>query len=294
MTNTVAATITIGERSSSPSVVNRMGYGTMRLTGKEIWGEPANRPEALAILKKAVASGVNYFDTADFYGPGVTNRLIAEALHPYPSDLIIGTKIGATRKEDRSWVPFSTPEQLRQSVDNNLKELKQEQLSLVHFRVMPQSETGFEESLGTLFDIQKEGKILHVGLSNVSKEQLESGMKMGSIASVQNLYSYAQRATTTGPHGAAGGEEVLPLCEENHIAFIPYFSLQTSLNKQQQKLADMATKYGVSAAQMNLAWLLHKSSWILPIPGTTSLAHLEENLKAADIAISEEDMKMLG
>ena len=294
MTNTIASTITIGEHSSSPSVVNRMGYGTMRLTGKEIWGEPANRSEALAILKKAVASGVNYIDTADFYGPGVTNRLIAEALHPYSSDLIIGTKIGAERKEDKSWVPFSQPQQLRQSVDNNLKELKQEQLSLVHFRVMPQSKTGFEESLDTLFDLQKEGKILHVGLSNVSKEQLETGMKMGDIASVQNLYSYLQRATTTGPHGAAGGEEVLPLCEASHIAFIPYFSLQTSLGKQQQKLTEMAAKYHVSTAQINLAWLLHKSPWILPIPGTTSLAHLEENLKAADIVLSEEDMLLLG
>lgn len=293
MTNTTT-TILIGKKSDSPSLVNRLGYGTMRLTGKDIWGEPANRPEALAILKKAVVSGVNYIDTADFYGPGVTNRLIAEALYPYPSHLIIGTKIGATRKEDKSWVPFSEPQQLRQSVDNNLKELKQESLSLVHFRVMPQTEANFEESLSTLFDMQKEGKILHVGLSNVSKEQLQTGMKMGNIASVQNLYSYAQRTTTPGPHGGAGGEEVLPLCEDNEIAFIPYFSLVTSLNKQQQKLADMAIKYGVSAAQMNLAWLLHKSPWILPIPGTTSLVHLEENLEAVDVSISEEDMALLG
>ena len=266
----------------------------MRLTGPQIWGEPANRDEALQILKKAVDAGVNYIDTADYYGPGVTNRLIAEALHPYPAGLVNGTKVGAIRGANKSWNAFSQPEQLRQSIDNNLKELKQEQITLVHFRVMDNAPTPVEESLQAMFDMQREGKILHVGVSNVTREQLQTAMKMGTVASVQNLYSYAQRTTVPGPLGGQGGEQVLDICEEHHIAFIPYFSLQTSLGKAQEKIGQIATKYNVSPAQLNLAWLLHKSPVILPIPGTTSLKHLEENLAAGDISLSDEDMTFLG
>ncbi|WP_183573670.1 aldo/keto reductase [Mucilaginibacter sp. X5P1] len=293
MIATISSTVIIGENSEHPLTAYRPGYGTMRLTGEQIWGEPANRPEALRILKRAVDLGVNYIDTADYYGPGVTNRLIAEALYPYSEDLIIGTKIGAIRKGDKSWNAFSKPGQLRQSVDNNLKELKQEQLSLVHFRFMPGAEASFEESLEAMFTLQKDGKILHVGLSNVSREQLETGLKMGRIASVQNLYGYTQRTTLSGPMGGAGGEEILDLLETHHIPLIPYFSLQTSLGKGQEKIEQMADKYNMSAAQMNITWLLHKSPWILPIPGTTSLAHLEENLKAAETSLSPEDMAFL-
>ena len=294
MSSIKSSTIIIGQNSQNPLMVNRLGYGTMRLTGDGIWGEPKNRKEALLVLKKAVDSGVNYIDTADFYGPGITNRLIAEALHPYPDDLVIGTKIGAQRGDDKSWNPYTRPEQLRKSTENNLQELKQEQLSLVHFRVMENSEVSFEESLEAMFALQKEGKILHVGLSNVTREQLEIGLVMGSIASVQNLYGYAQRTTLGGQYGGAGGEEVLDLCEKHQIPLIPYFSLQYSLSEKQEKIEKMAKKYEVSPAQMNIAWLLHKSAYILPIPGTTSLKHLEENLKATDVSISKEDMKFLG
>src|ERR1700712_371421 len=178
MVTTISSTVTIGENSDHPLTAHRPGYGTMRLTGEHIWGEPANRPEALRILKKAVDLGVNYIDTADYYGLGVTNRLIAEALYPYPAELIIGTKVGAMRKADKSWNPFGKPEQLRQSIENNLVELKLEQISLVHFRFMPGGEEGFAESLEAMFTMQKEGKILHVGLSNISRGQLETGKKM--------------------------------------------------------------------------------------------------------------------
>jgi len=294
MNITISSSVIIGEDSSNPLTANRPGYGTMRLTGEGIWGEPKNRPEALQILKKAVDLGVNYIDTADYYGPGVTNRLIAEALYPYTSDLIIGTKVGAKRGDDKSWNFFGKPEQLSESINLNLKELKQEQLSLVHFRLMPASTEVFEESLNAMFDMQKEGKILHVGLSNVSREQFQTALKMGKIASVQNLYGYTQRTTLAGPMGGAGGEEILDLLEENHIPLIPYFSLQTSLGKGQDKIEEMAKKYDISPAQMNVVWLLNKSPWILPIPGTTSLDHLEENLKAAEMELEPDDMAYLG
>ena len=290
----IPLTVIIGENSAMPLTANRLGYGSMRLTGEGVWGEPKNRPEALQILKRAVELGVNYIDTADYYGDDVTNRLIAEALYPYTDNLIIGTKVGATRKPDKSWVPFNKPEELRQSIENNLRTLKIDQVSLVHFRVMPGSPTAFEESLQAMFEMQQEGKILHVGLSNISREQLEKGLTMGKIASVQNLYGYTQRTTLAGPMGGAGGEEVIDLLEENHIPLIPYFSLQTGLSKEQEKIAELAKKYELTIAQMNITWLLHKSPWILPIPGTTSLIHLEENMKAAHIELSAADMAYLG
>jgi len=294
MNITISSSVIIGEGSSSPLAANRPGYGTMRLTGEGIWGEPKNRPEALQILKKAIDLGVNYIDTADFYGPGVTNRLIAEALYPYSSDLIIGTKVGAKRGDDKSWNFFGKPEQLSESINLNLKELKQEQLSLVHFRLMPAGTEVFEESLNAMFEMQKEGKILHIGLSNISRQQLQTALKMGKIASVQNLYGYMQRTTLAGHMGGAGGEEILDLLEEHHIPLIPYFSLQTSLGKGQDKIEEMAKKYDISPAQMNVVWLLNKSPWILPIPGTTSLDHLEENLKAAETELEPDDMAYLG
>lgn len=294
MDTSISSTLTIGENSAEPLTARRPGYGTMRLTGEGFYDEPANRPEALKVLKRAVELGVNYIDTADYYGQGVTNRLIAESLYPYPADLIIGTKVGAIRKEDKSWNIYNSPEQLRKSILNNLEELKLEQLSVVHFRVMPNSGVSFEESLGAMFEMQKEGLILHVGLSNVSRAQLETGLKMGSIATVQNLYGYNQRTTLAGPYGGQGGEEILDLLEANHIPLIPYFSLHTSLNKGQDKIEQMAKKYGLSPAQMNITWLLHRSKWMLPIPGTTSVAHLEENIKAAETSLTQEDLDFLG
>ncbi|QKG56022.1 aldo/keto reductase [Hymenobacter sp. BRD128] len=289
------STITIAPNSAQPLTVNRLGYGTMRLTGPQIWGEPADRPQALEILKTAVANGVNFLDTADYYGDDVTNRLIFEALHPYSKDLVICTKVGATRRPDASWVPFNTPENLRTSIENNLRTLKQEQVQLVHLRLMGHSTVPLAEQLGAMFEMQKEGKIQHVGLSNVTREELETGLKMGEIATVENMYGYAQRTTLHDAHGETrGGEEVLALCEQHGIPLVPFFSLIHGLPKAGDKLAALARERGVSEAQLNIAWLLHKSPLLLPIPGTSSLAHLRENLAAADIQLSAEDMAYLG
>jgi aryl-alcohol dehydrogenase-like predicted oxidoreductase len=286
--------ITIAQHSAQPLTVSRLGYGTMRLTGPEIWGEPADRPQALEILKTAVASGVNFIDTADYYGEEVTNRLIVEALHPYPTGLVICTKVGATRRPDKSWVPFNTPANLRTSIENNLRTLRQEQIQLVHLRLMGHGAVPLDEQLGAMFALQQEGKIQHVGLSNVSRAELETGLKMGAIATVENMYGHGQRTTNLGHGDSQGGEEVLDLCEQHGIPLVPYFSLVNSLPKADTQIAEIAKKYNASEAQINLAWLLHKSPWILPIPGTSSLAHLRENLKAAEIMLSAEDMAYLG
>jgi pyridoxine 4-dehydrogenase len=288
-------TLTIAPHSAQPLTVNRLGYGTMRLTGPGIWGEPADRPQALEILKTAVASGVNFIDTADYYGEDITNRLIFEALHPYTKDLVICTKVGATRRPDKSWVPFNTPENLRTSIENNLRTLRQEQVQLVHLRLMGHGAVPLAEQLGAMFEMQKEGKIQHVGLSNVSRAELEEGLAMGEIATVENMYGYAQRTTLRDAHGETqGGEEILALCEQHGIPLVPFFSLVHGLPNAGDKLATLARERGVTEAQLNIAWLLHRSPLLLPIPGTSSLAHLRENLQAADIQLSAEDMAYLG
>jgi len=288
--------ITIAAKSKHPLKVKRFGYGTMRLTGEGIWGEHKNRPEALQILKQCIKSGINFLDTADYYGEDVTNRLIVEALHPYPADLVICTKVGGARKPDKSWIPHNRPENLRSSIDNNLRTLKLEQISLVHFRIIAGSSVPYKESLDAMFELQKEGKILHVGVSNVSPDELQTAMTMGQIATVENMYGHAQRHSIQLAHGGVtrGGEEVLELCEKNDIPLIPYFSLFQSMPKKDERIAAIAKKYNYTEAQVNLSWLLHRSPWILPIPGTSSLKHFEENLKAADIKLSDEDMRFLG
>jgi len=291
----IPSTITIAAGSAHPLTVNRPGYGTMRLTGEGIYGEPPNRPEALQILKKAIDSGVNFLDTADYYGEDVTNRLIAEALYPYPADLVICTKVGGTRKPDKSWIPYNKPEELRASIDNNLRTLKIEQVQLVHFRSFgPHSPTPFEESMEAMFDMQKEGKILHIGVSNVNREQLQTAMGMGEIATVENMYGHAQRAGFSSQFGVTnGGEEVLDICEKYGIPLVPYFSLFLSMPKKDERIATIAKKYNISEVQANIAWLLHRSPWILPIPGTSSLQHFDENMRVADIELTEEDMNYL-
>ena len=254
----IKKTITIGAKTNHPLTINRFGYGTMRLTGDFVWGEPKNRPEALQILKTAISKGVNFIDTADFYGEDVTNRLIAEALYPYPGDLVICTKVGTSRNADKSWSVFNTPENLRTSIENNLRTLKIDQIQLVHLRVMPSSETPFEESLQAMFEMQKEGKILHIGLSNVSPDELNVALTMGRIASVENAFGYGQR-TSFKFHNQEyrGMQEVLALCIKNEIPMIPFWSLQNSLPKNDAKISTIAEKYNATPAQINLAWLLH-------------------------------------
>ncbi len=286
--------IIIAGNSNSPLKVSRLGYGTMRLTGEGIYGEPPRREEALQILKQAVKNGVNFIDTADYYGEDVTNRLIFEALHPYSEDLVICTKVGGARKPDKSWIGFNSPKNLRTSIENNLRTLRVDQMALVHFRVMQGSEVPFEESMNTMFELQQEGKILHVGVSNVDRTELETAMKMGKIATVENMYGRGQRTTFKSHYGEnRGGEEVLDICEKNEIPMIPYFSLVNSLGKSDHRIKTIAQKYGASESQINIAWLLHRSPWILPIPGTSSLKHFEENLKSADINLTSADMDFL-
>jgi pyridoxine 4-dehydrogenase len=291
----IKRTITIGAKSNQPLTFNRFGYGTIRLTGDFVWGEPKHRAEALQILKTATQKGINFIDTADFYGDDITNRLIAEALYPYPGDLVICTKVGTSRNTDKSWKVFNTPKNLRTSIENNLKTLKIEQLKLVHLRVMPNAETPFEKSLQAMFEMQKDGKILHIGLSNVSPDELKVALTMGNIASVENAFGYGQR-TSFKLHNQEyrGMQEVFALCVKNEIPMIPFWSLQNSLPKNSDKISVIAKKYTATLAQINLAWLLHCNDLLLPIPGTSQLKHLEENIKAFDISLTEDDMKFLG
>lgn len=290
----IKKTITIGAKTKHPLNVKRFGYGTMRLTGQYIWGEPESRPEALQILKAAIENQINFLDTADYYGEDVTNRLIAEALYPYPKDLVICTKVGANRGADKSWQVYDKPENLRASIDNNLKTLKIEQIQLVHFRIMPGSNTPFEESLNAMFEMQKEGKILHIGLSNVNPVELNQALAMGNIASVENAFGYEQRTShTLFNQEVRGLQEIMDICIKNEIPMIPFFSLQSSLPKNESKISVIAGKYNVTPAQINLAWLLHYNDLILPIPGTSKLKHFEENIQAFDIALTDEDMHFL-
>jgi aryl-alcohol dehydrogenase-like predicted oxidoreductase len=290
-------TIVIASKSKHPFTVNRLGYGTMRLTGEGIYGEPPNRPEALQILKRAIELGVNFIDTADYYGEDVTNRLIKESIYPYPADLVICTKVGGARKPDKSWIPFNKPGNLRASIENNLRTLKIDQVQLVHFRSMGSGHgntTPFEESMEAMYEMQQEDKILHIGVSNVTPDELETALNMGEVATVENMFGHAQRTSLKTPYGEnTGGAEVLHICEEHGIPLIPFFSLLHANAKKDTRIAEVAKKYNATEAQINIAWLLHHSPWILPIPGTSSLKHFEENMAAADIKLTEEDMSFL-
>jgi pyridoxine 4-dehydrogenase len=237
-------TITIASKSSHPLTVNRLGYGTMRLTGEGIYGEPPRRKEALEILRQTAENGINFLDTADYYGEDVTNRLIAEALYPYSDDLVICTKVGGARKPDKSWITFNKPENLRTSIENNLRTLKLDQITLVHFRIIG-PEKGFEASMEEMFRMQQEGKILHVGISNVDAGELQRAMSMGEIATVENMYGHAQRHAMRAPHGETrGAENILHICEAHEIPLIPFFSIQTAQAKKDSRITEVAKKYG--------------------------------------------------
>jgi aryl-alcohol dehydrogenase-like predicted oxidoreductase len=265
----------------------------MRLTGEGFYGEPPRRDEALEILRETAKRGINFLDTADYYGEDVTNRLIAEALYPYNDDLVICTKVGGARKPDKSWIPFNTPENLRTSIENNLRTLKLEQITLVHFRVM-HADKGLEASIEAMFKMQQEGKILHVGISNVNAEELQKAITMGEVATVENMYGHAQRNDWNDKYAnTRGAEDILHICEENEIPLIPFFSLQTANSKKDSRITEIAQKYSATEAQVNIAWLLHRSPWILPIPGTSSLNHFKENVEAVNINLTADDMAFL-
>src|SRR5213595_1588463 len=262
--------------------VNRLGFGAMRLTGEGIWGWPPDRANALKVLKRAVELGVNLIDTADAYGPEVDELLIAEALYPYPKDLVIATKGGNTRPGPGQWVPDGRPEYLKQCVDKSLKRLKLERIDLYQLhRIDPK--VPMEDSLGALKEMQDAGKIRHIGLSEVSPEQVERARKTVPIVTVQNRYNITDRKW----------DNTLEYCEKERIGFMPWAPVGGSRGVTSAGLEKAAKDHGVTIYQLGLAWLLHRSAVMLPIPGTSSLAHLDENMAAPKIQLTEEEWKTI-
>lgn len=283
------ATVRLGDLE-----VQRMGYGAMRLPGKDVWGDPDDPERARNVLRRAVALGINFIDTAWFYGPYVANRLIAEALYPYPRDLVIATKLGGKRLPDRSWAPALRPEELRQGVEDDLRTLRVERLDVVHLRHLAAFHVPLMESLDALIAMQAEGKIRHLALSNVNAAELEQALARTPIVAVQNMYNvsggggaFARRtnAEVDDPEG------VLELCTRKHIAYLPFFPLAVgSVAQAKPILVAIAERHGASPAQIALAWLLARSPIMLPIPGTSSIEHLEDNWDARRIALTPDEV----
>lgn len=255
--------------------VRRLGYGAMRLSGRGIWGEPRSPGDARAVLRRAVQLGVNFIDTADSYGPEVSERLIAEALRPYPDDLVIATKGGYRRPGPGRWKPDGRPEHLKRVCEGSLRRLAVDRIDLYYLHTVDPS-VPFEDSVGALADLQREGKISHVGLSNVSVAQVEQASKIVRVEAVQNRYNLVDRRS----------EDVLRLCERQGIAFICWFPIDRGLLGAAGALGRIARHHDASPSQIALAWLLHRSPATLPIPGTTSLAHLEENVAATGVSLT--------
>lgn len=263
--------------------VHRLGYGAMQLTGPGIWGHPKDPQEAIRVLRRAVELGVTFIDTADSYGPFVSEMLIKEALHPYAADVVIATKAGLTRSGPNVWRPVGRPEYLRQQVELSLRHLGLERIDLLQLhRIDPQ--VPLEEQVGELALLQQEGKIRHIGLSEVSVSELEKAQQTARIVSVQNLYNLAKR----------DAEPVLQYCETHQMAFIPWFPLATGqLAKEGGPLDELAKRLHAKPSQLALAWLLKRSPVMLPIPGTSTVSHVEENIAAAEIELSDADYDML-
>ncbi len=262
--------------------IHRLGYGAMQITGDGVWGEPEDRAGCLAVLQKAVELGVDFVDTADSYGPYVSEELIREALFPY-GETVVATKAGLTRTGPGEWHPVGRPKYLRQECEMSLRRLGVDQIDLFQLhRIDP--EVPAEDQFGLLAELRDEGKVRHVGLSEVSVEELDAARKTVEIATVQNRFNLTDRAS----------EDVLDRCTELGIGFIPWFPIATGeLAKEGGPLDDMATETGATPSQLALAWLLHRSPVVLPIPGTKSIEHLEENLAAASVSLSEDQMKRL-
>lgn len=271
-----------GQVSLGDLIVNRLGFGAMRITGSGIWGEPADHDGAVAVLRRAAELGVDFFDTADAYGPEVSENLICEALYPYDG-LVIATKGGLTRQGPGIWTPDGSPQHLREALDASLTRLKLKTIDLYQFH-RPDPKVPFEDSIKALVELQAEGKIRHIGLSNVTVDQIKTAQSMTDIVSVQNRYNVGI---------SAASEDVLQYCQSQGIAFIPYFPIGgdgTNLDM----LEGIAKKHNATVRQIALAWLLAHSPVMLPIPGTSSIEHLEENIAAADIKLDEEDLSELG
>jgi pyridoxine 4-dehydrogenase len=283
------ATIRLGDLE-----VQRMGYGAMRLPGNDVWGEPDDPALARNVLRRAVQLGINFIDTAWYYGPLVANRLIAEALHPYPRDLVIATKLGGKRLPNKGWAPALRPEELRKGAEDDLRTLRLERLDVVHLRHMPAAGVPLMESLDALLAMQAEGKIRHLALSNVNARELDQALARAPIVAVQNMFNVSggDSPMARQTHSAVDDPEgVLDLCTRKNIAYLPFFPLAMG-NVAQDKpvLAAIAARHGASPAQIALAWLLARSPVMLPIPGTSSLEHLEQNWAARRIALSPDEM----
>lgn len=258
--------------------INRYGFGAMRITGKGIWGEPANEAEAIRVLKRAIELGVNFIDTADSYGPYVSEKLIAKALYPYPKDLVIATKGGFERTGPDKWVINARPDHLKEALEGSLKRLKLERIDLYQLhRIDPN--VPFDETIGFLKQAQEKGQIRYIGLSEVNVENIKKGQEQLEIVSVQNKYSLTFR----------DWEPELNYCRENKIAFIPWNPIIASRLNPDEKLKQMAEKYGVTESQLILKWLFNHAENILLIPGTSSVQHLEENMNSQNIHFSQED-----
>lgn len=262
--------------------VERLGFGAMRVCGPSVWGPPQDRAAAHRVLRRAIELGVNFFDTADSYGPHVDEELIAEALHPYPKGLVIGTKGGLLRPRPSAWDPDGRPEHLKRAIDGSLKRLKLERIDLYQLHA-PDPKVPFADSVGALAEAQKAGKIRHIGLSNVSVKQLEEARRVATIVSVQNKYNLEDRSS----------EAVLKACEKLGIAFLPWYPLGAGSALKSSRVKKIAAKIKATPAQISLAWLLAKSPVMLPIPGTASIAHLEENVAAGALNLSTTDIAAL-
>jgi aryl-alcohol dehydrogenase-like predicted oxidoreductase len=258
--------------------VVRLGFGAMRITGPGIWGEPADHDECIAVLRRAIELGITLIDTADSYGPFVSERLIAEALHPYPKNLVIATKAGLQRSGPDQWEPDGRPQHLRERCEGSLKRLKVDRIDLFQLHRID-AKVPLEDQIGTLNELQKEGKVRHLGLSEVTVDEIERVRKLARIATVQNLYNLSDRHS----------EAVLNYCTREGLGFIPWFPLATgSLAKPGSRLADAAKRLDASPGQVALAWLLKKSPVMLPIPGTSKVHHLESNTEAALLEIDDD------
>ena len=273
-----AGTLRLGDLT-----VNRMAFGAMRVAGAYVWGRPHDSPDMKKLLVRAYELGHNFFDTADSYGPDVSEILIAEALHPYPKDLVIGTKGGLTRPSRHHWDNCGRPDHLRRAVDGSLKKLKVERIDLYQFHA-PDPQVPFAESMGALAELQRAGKIRHLGVSNVTVRELEQARRIAPIVSVQNEYNIGHRKD----------DDVLAACEKAAIAFIPWFPLGAGRALRSAGLKRVAARLCATPAQVAIAWLLARSPVMLPIPGTRSMAHLEENAAAAELKLGPEDLAELG
>ena len=274
--------------------VTRLGFGAMRLPGPNVWGEPPDPARARSVLRRAVELGVQLIDTAWYYGPHVANRLIAEALHPYPKGLVIATKLGGRRTPDGGWAPFARPEELREGCEHDLRELKRAVLDVVHLRFISSSGVPFLESLDAMIAMKQEGKIRHLALSTVGASHLEQALERTPIVAVQNLFNVGGGggALAKMTHAEVESPEaVLEACEARGIAFLPYFPLAIgALGKPHPALDAVAQRRGASPAQIALAWLLTRSPAMLPIPGTSSPEHVEENWAARQIRLEKAEV----